>query len=346
MKFALRLAWLVLLPGLLAQPAPVGAPPPALPALPSASALIKPAGKKPASAPWVFSLLPKSLQKNPNLELTVVTEMTEDGKKLPPVTPEQPAYYLTQSSGYHQLGDSTGNEKTLPEAEVERILTKALAPNGYRPAQPPAQPPTLMIFYTWGSHNLLLEPDTDNPTLSAQRVARNLLDRAALVGGTKFAKEMLQLFTQADALATASYTPPPPPGADASPGPVIDQAQMEFMNPVNLFKMKSPKNEFLVDQTADDVYYVVASAYDYRALQQKQRKLLWRTRMTVAAKGVSQEQSLPTLIATAAPYFGQDMPEAEVLIKRAVPDGKVEIGTPIVVESPAHAPADQTPAKP
>ena len=37
------------------------------------------------SPQWVFSLLPKSFQKNPLLELTVITETTEAGKKLPPV---------------------------------------------------------------------------------------------------------------------------------------------------------------------------------------------------------------------------------------------------------------------
>ena len=47
---------------------------------------------------------------------------------------------------------------------------------------------------------------------------------------------------------------------------------------------------------------------------------LWRTRMTVAAQGVSQEQTLPTLIATAAPYFGKDMTEPETLSKRTVRD--------------------------
>lgn len=289
--------------------------------------------KKKEEAQWVFSLLPKSFQKNPNLELTVITEMTDEGKKLPPVTPDHPAYYVLQSSGYHQLGDSSGEKRVLPEADIERTLTKSLASNGYLGAKEPAQPPTLAIFYTWGTHNMLVEGDPENPALSGEQIARNLLDRAALVGGEKFARKMLDLFVQADSMAEASRVPTPPDGQ-----PVITQEMMDFANPVNLFKLESPKHEFLVDQFADDVYYVVASAYDYKSLAEKRRKLLWRTRMTVASKAVSQEQTLPTLILNAAPYFGREMDEAETFVKKAVPEGKVDIGTPTVVPSePAAA---------
>jgi hypothetical protein len=121
---------------------------------------------------------------------------------------------------------------------------------------------------------------------------------------------------------------PTPPGGN----PVITPELLEFTNPVNLFKRSDPKNEFLVDQAASNVYYVVASAYDYKAMLAKQRVLLWRTRMTVASAGISQDQGLPTLVLTAAPYFGKEMAEPEIINKRAVRDGSVEVGTPTVVE--------------
>jgi hypothetical protein len=89
----------------------------------------------------------------------------------------------------------------------------------------------------------------------------------------------------------------------------------------------------LLEQTANDIYYVVASAYDYRSASTNKRVLLWRTRMTVAAEGVSQVQTLPALVLAASPYFGKDMAEPELLTKRPVPEGSVEIGTPVVVPS-------------
>lgn len=295
---------------------------------------------KKASSEWVFELLPKSMQKNPRLDLTVITEMTEAGKKLPPVSAQEPAYFELFSPGPKHLGHSQGNEVTLKPDEIDRLLQRSLAINGYLPASPPALPPTLLIIYTWGSHSLLTEGDDENPVLSGNQVARNLLDRAALVGGEKFAKNLLDLFTQADAMSLAS-------SARTAPGsePVITPALADFMNPVSMFKRASAKNEFLVDQAASNVYYVVASAYDHRSVTEKKRLLLWRTRMTVAAQGVSQVQTLPTLVLSAAPYFGREMTEPEVLSKRAIREGTVEVGTPTVVEpiptppSPKVAPA-------
>jgi hypothetical protein len=108
---------------------------------------------------------------------------------------------------------------------------------------------------------------------------------------------------------------------------------LAFANPVNVYKLKNPKNAFLVDQTASDVYYVVVSAYDYATVAANNPVLLWRTRMTVAAQGVSQQISLPTLVQTAGPYFGKEMEGPEIVLKRAnVRTGRVDVGTPTVVE--------------
>lgn len=301
--------------------------------------------KKPAksdSSGWVFSILPKAFQKNPNVDLTVITEMTELGKMQPAVSPAKPAYYVAQSSGYRELGHAAGSKYVLKPEDVERLLTKGLAANGFLPAKLPEHPPTLIIIYTWGSHSMLVEGDAENPALSGAQVAANLLDRAALVGGVKFSQEMLKLFEQADAMATAANVPLPP-GAD---GAVMTSEMMAFANPIEMFKRADPKNEFLVEQFTNDVYYVVATAYDYASITTKVKRLYWRTRMTVAAQGVSQDQTLPTLITSAAPYFGKEMSEPAILTKRAVAEGQVEIGPATVVEMPAAAPTETKPRKP
>jgi hypothetical protein len=299
-------------------------------ATPPASKPATPPSKKASSSEWVFSLLPKSLQRNPRLELTVITEMTEAGKQLPPVSTQTPAYFEAFSPGPRHLGHSQGNEATPKQAEIERLLFQALATNGYLPAKPPAVPPSLLIIYTWGSHNLLTEGDDENPSLSGEQIARNLLDRAALVGGEKFARRLLDLFQQADAMNVAASARPPPGGEQ-----VFTPAMAEFANPVSMFKRSDPKNEFLVDQAASDVYYVVASAYDHKSVIANRRVLFWRTRMTVASQGVSADQSFPTLVSSAAPFFGREMAEPEILSKRAMREGSVEIGTPTVVDPAA-----------
>jgi len=279
---------------------------------------------------WVFSLLPKSLQKNPRLELTVITEMTPAGRKLPPVSPDKPAYFEAFTSGPKAMGAGAYDEKMLKQEEVERLLLRSLATNGYLPAQRPAQPPSLLIVYAWGSHNVIREADEENPAFGGNALARNILDRAALVGGEKFATKMLELFERADALSSAANARVAPGGES-----VIAPA-MAMMNPVEMFKREDPKNEFLVDQTASDLYYVVASAYDYQSVVDKRRLLLWRTRMTVASAGVNQEISVPTLVLSAAPFFGKEMTGPEIISKRSMREGTVEVGTPTVINTPAE----------
>ena len=230
------------------------------PAVPTAAT----PAKKPEKSQWVFSILPKSLQKNPPIDLTVITEMTDLGKKQPVPSPKAPVYYISQSSGFHQMGHAAGNERSLKPEDVERLLGRALATNGFLPAQLPEHPPTLAVFYTWGSHNMLVEGDAENPSLSGEQVTRNLLDRAALVGGVKFSQEMLKLFQQADAMAVLNRVPPADPSGAVPPiDPILGAAQMEFLNPVNRFRQADPKNDFLVDQFTNDVYFVVASALSH-----------------------------------------------------------------------------------
>lgn len=108
------------------------------------------------------------------------------------------------------------------------------------------------------------------------------------------------------------------------------------------------KRQEFSEQVNDDLYFVVASAYDYRQLALGNKKLVWRTNMTVGSRGVAMTESLPPLIASAAPYFGREMTEPELTSRKISRTGRVEIG-PLrtvgnVEKSPA--PAETPPAKP
>ena len=266
-------------------------------------------------------LLPKALQKNPDLELTVVTEVTTEGKKRAPVSPEHPQFFQLHSTGYKQHGDLPGGEKTLPPAELEQVLLRSLATNGYLPVSAPGQPFSLVIVYGWGTHYTLAEGDSENPVVGREQMMRNLLDRASLVGGMKFAREVREMLEQAADMNSAAST------QLASDGePPIPAGVMLFANPVNLFKLRDVRNEILLTQAANDVYYVVASAYDARSVAEEKRILLWRTRMTVGAAGVSQSLSLPALVRSAAPFFGRETAGAEVMVRRGLREGNVRIG--------------------
>lgn len=248
---------------------------------------------------FVFSFLPKSFQRNPNLEMTVNTEVTPNGRLLRTPTPANPMYYVTFPVGYKPLGDVVGGEKPPPQEQLERALRKSLAVNGYLPATAPDHPANLVIFYYWGSHNRL---DRETESMFPQLAARHRMERAILVGG----KQQLEKMTR-----TMEW------------GESITDRTAEY--------------EYLRDQATDDLYYVVASAYDYAALAKKERKLIWRTTMTVAARGVAMDETMVPLIATAGPYFGREMEDPAIEMRRIDRSGNVIVGEPKVVEDQAPA---------
>jgi len=304
------------------------------------SVLVSAHAAGPAEAKWNFDLVPKAFQRNPQLDMTVITEMTEAGKKLPPVSPQAPAYYVAHSGGYHAVNDRA-NQPVFPAAETERLLSATLAQHGFHPATP-EHPPSLFIVYVWGPHNypVVLEDGAAGASAQTQqdaagtsqgKILENVLDRAALVGGDKFATELGKAVSEralANETMCSHFT-----GRLSAISGLYEINRV--MDPVKLFAGLSAKYEFLVDQSADDCYYIVASAYDYRSVAENHRQLLWRTRMTVNARGVAQAQALPNLIVAAGPYLGRDMTEPEVMIKRAFDREQIEIGLPQVLEMPA-----------
>ena len=104
----------------------------------------------------------------------------------------------------------------------------------------------------------------------------------------------------------------------------------QLLDPSIPFKAKSPSNDFTMELLKDDLFYVVASVYDYQAFtRQHKAVLLWRTRMAISAGGVTQHQTLPTLVMSASPYFGRETDGAIVLNRQMTE--KIEIGKPQVL---------------
>ncbi len=95
-------------------------------------------------------------------------------------------------------------------------------------------------------------------------------------------------------------------------------------------------------RVVDDVYYAVVSAYAYDELARTQRRLLWRTTMTVNTRGVSMGESLPPLVATAGAFFGRETNEP-LALRREVRRGTVKRGPLKVIEE--DVPASRTPAR-
>jgi len=87
-----------------------------------------------------------------DMRIAVVTDLTEAGKRLPHPTPEKPAYYIPITTGYKKEGDFVKffQESPPPTAEIQRMIAKALASQGYLVAINNTRP-SLILAFRWGS---------------------------------------------------------------------------------------------------------------------------------------------------------------------------------------------------
>jgi hypothetical protein len=281
---------------------------------------------------WVGSLIPRAFQKNPLVDQTVVTELTPDGKKLPPPSPDHPVYYVLENAGYHAEGMGPEDRHPPSAEELTATMRRALAANGYLPATR-AHPPSLLVVYFWGAHTNLDQGSADVlGTAFTDPTHKNLLSRAALVGGAKFAEDLRQVLQKQDREDEMRANMPQEFGT-----------MLANFGPLKMFIERDAKTRQLYEEAVAECYYAVASAYDYAAATKGQRRLLWRTKMTVESQGVAMNDTLPGLVLNAGKYLGVDMPEAATMTKRAQRDGQVTLG-PLEVEEYLDKPAAPPPA--
>ncbi len=261
---------------------------------------------KPESA-WNFSLLPKAFQKHPRLAISIITEMTDEGRKITPPTPANPAYYRAYSAGYHEEGTG-GYEsgKKVSEENLEKRMRQALAASGFLPDTPEHQPTLYLVFF-WGVHSKLEQKDDETGVIIPDIGHRNLLSRAQLVGGVAFARELAKALR--DQAMSGGGLP-------------------TVFDPVYRFTDRDDLTRNLMEQVLDDCYYVVVSAYDSVSIAKGEKKLLWRTKMSTPAQGVSMPETTPTLVDSGADFFGRDMASASIVDKRISRErgGRVDLG--------------------
>jgi hypothetical protein len=287
----------------------------------------------------VFSILPKSFQKNPRVDFNILTEMTAEGRKAPQPSPQAPIYYVTSPGNFVQRGHGAPAGEKPPAVErMEAAMESALAKRGYLRAKE-NQTASFALVYSWGSHSA---PGADDPENTAalpnEVLIRELLERARLIGGDQFANELVKAIE--DESATRRSNPPPredPTGAMPTMPNVMGDMRMTLIvtSPLEQFRRKSPKHEAILDDAGGSIYFVVASAITFSSTNPDTKVLLWRTKMTVNADGISMTESLPALVSAAGPYFGREMKEPEMLHQRISREGRVEVGTPTVVSDDA-----------
>lgn len=239
-------------------------------------------------------------------------------------------------NGGHMSGpmaDSTIDK--LDFMDIARVIAKPLADRKYFPATDPNKTDLLIMVY-WGTTTGTRDPSN-----------KAIFDIAQA--------------SQAPVLPPAG---PPPPGGSNAPaaGPgsrqTIDDTSLELMMLANKQRNDadvrnamllgyeselaetsilentalSGSREALISDLEDNRYFVVLMAYDFRvAWKQKKHKLLWETRISLRQRGNDFGKRLPEMMANAERYFGED---SDGLIRNQIPEGRVEVGEPKVIEGP------------
>jgi hypothetical protein len=279
---------------------------------------------KEAVSQFLNDLMPIAWQKRPQLHFHVYTEMTEEGRKWREPTREEPIYYSASPAKLVQTGLSQmAGERPPPAAELEETLKKALAENFFLPVTSPEVRPDIVIIVTYGSHgNLLAEPPFSEelvvPMLTDRdpKVINDALERTRFVAGNTFTAQLVEaLRWERLNLMT---------GGPVSPEP--DSAFVMFQK-----KGGTDRNAQILNLAFHTCYFVVATAYDFRGVEKKQRVPLWQTRMSVSPQGVTMDEVLKPLIVNTGAFLGRETPESEIAFKRLDRAGHVEVGTPTVV---------------
>jgi len=248
-------------------------------------------------------LLPNPLQKSPRIDLSVITEITPAGKKLPAAKPSRPVYYFGVDGGLDQGGPVLADQPAPDRTYFRKLMAQALAKTGYLPADA-AHPASLFVVFKWGTINQVAgDMDQDgNASASRDRFQTELvLQRAQIVGGDAFAEKL---------------------------------ARAEMEGPIALDRLHTSEPR-LYEQAMSDLYYVAAFALDMKAASNGQRTLLWWTRMCTSSSGLSMDETLPVLLTAGENYFGQAMQGAQIVTVR-MNEGKVSVGA---VEVKGYLPA-------
>jgi hypothetical protein len=241
------------------------------------------------------------------LDTTAITESTEIGRQIAAPTADRPGYVVIHTNGQHDFGRVSAVEKAPSPETLDQQMEKSLAQQHYLRADAKHQPAYLIVF-SWGCDRALVYNSQDAGFA-------NLLDRAALVGGNRFANELRTALDREvsalDATSNDAF------GAQM-PGmrPVSAADLFLSISPLAHFRTRNQKTEDLMNQIANDCYYLIISAFDYAAVGEGKSRLLWRTKLTTTAPGTSLTKAIPALIASGSEYLGRSMDDAELFTCR------------------------------
>ncbi len=108
-------------------------------------------------------------------------------------------------------------------------------------------------------------------------------------------------------------------------------AQLVGADKANQKMLMSSEADAINDAARQDRLYVMIAALDAMALAKKQKKLVWRTRISIESRRTSLPESLTVMLNSAGPYLGRSTELPVFIDDNLRRKADVQIGTPVVV---------------
>ena len=240
----------------------------------------------------------------------------------------------TYAFGKGGLWASTMRDDTIDKMDfraIARTLAVPLAAQGYVPSRDPSDTKLLVMVY-WGATSgsrdtpdseayRKLQADQTPPPIVLSDAAGSLpITVHSGIQGTPNRYDpglILMVSLQNKQRDAADYQNAAILGYDT----VLPQIGMQQTHTA-----LSDFRDDLIDELEYSRYFVVLMAYDFQATwKQKKHKLLWETRFSIAQHNNDFRKQLGGMAFYASKYFGTD---SHGLIRRALPEGNVELGIP------------------
>ena len=232
-------------------------------------------------------------------EVLVVSETFGRPREETRPTSDHPIYYHLLGGAQLDFGGKIKGEKMPAKPDLEQLIHKTLASQGFLRAQKGGPDPDLIVTYAYGSVavdlNEWAQPEFDPTAEGAVDTSEYLKSNEYANGG-----EILRLI-----------------GANRMQNQRMDSRTAELFNRA----------------LHHDRLYITVSAMGAEALLRQQREIIWRTRISIELDRNSLPTAMGAMLVSAAPFIGIETDVPVFMDERDRRKSDVQIGELEVIES-------------
>jgi hypothetical protein len=258
----------------------------------------------------VLSVMPTFAARAPKPKtpptVLVVSDVFGDVPEALRPQPGKPITYAIAGKYHTDIGSPVAGEPRVDAAAIEAEVTKVLATQGFVKTQVGGPLPALALIITWGS-----------AVLDTSEMAIAPLPGRPVAGPTD---------------------PNDPTDPNTPPATVLvaaNQREMSMLVGADKANWQALDSNVLAEineAAGSNRVYIFIAAFDMEALaKKKEKKLLWRTRISIPSTYHSLPESLGVMLTSAAPFLGREIAAPVFVGEADRRKAEVNVGTPYVV---------------